>query len=168
MFLTHPDFKEKYIDFYQEWKESGEEMIPFVIKKEPDNFQAMLNYLSDCEKGLEPPESWIPESSTYWLVDSHELIGVVNIRHRLTEPLVNAGGHIGSSIRPSKRKQGYATQILSLALEKARELELEKVLLVCNSTNTASKKVIVNNGGVSDWDYVDERNVLKRFWIKLT
>ncbi|GAB3063165.1 GNAT family N-acetyltransferase [Virgibacillus ainsalahensis] len=170
MFLTHPtiDLKKKYMDFYQEWKESGEEMIPFVIKKGPDNFPSMLHYLSDCEKGLEPPESWVPASSTYWLVDNHELIGVVNIRHRLTEPLINTGGHIGYGIRPSKRKKGYATQILSLALEKARELDLEKVLLVCNSTNAASKKVIINNGGTSDWDYIDEqKNTLKRFWIKL-
>lgn len=69
-------------------------MIPFVIKKKPENFQSMLGYLSDCEKGIEPPEDWIPESSTYWLLDGNEMIGVVNIRHRLTEPLLKAGGHI--------------------------------------------------------------------------
>ncbi|WP_117170096.1 GNAT family N-acetyltransferase [Paraliobacillus sediminis] len=170
MFLAQPtvDLKTKYIDFYQEWKESEEEMIPFVIKKDPENFQSLLNYLSDCEKGIEPPESWIPESSTYWLVDNHELIGVVNIRHRLTEPLFNGGGHIGYGIRPSKRNNGYAIQILSLALEKAKEMNLEEVLLVCNSTNTASNKVILNNGGISDKDFIDEKNnTLKRYWIKL-
>ena len=170
MFLANPSIqlKEQYIDFYKEWKESEEEMIPFVIKKEPKHFQSMLDYLSDCEKGLEPPESWIPESSTYWLVDNQELIGVVNIRHRLTEPLYNAGGHIGYGIRPSKRKRGYATQILSLALEKAKELNLNKVLLVCNSTNIASKKIILNNGGIINKDFIDEqKNTLKRFWINL-
>lgn len=170
MFLVQPtlDFKSEYIDFYQEWKESGEEMIPFVIKKDPENFQSMLDYLSDCERGIEPPESWIPESSTYWLIDYNEIIGVVNIRHRLTEALFNAGGHIGYGIRPSKRRKGYATQILSLALEKAKDLKLEKVLLVCSSTNIASKKVILNNGGISDKDFIDERNnTLKRYWIYL-
>lgn len=170
MFLAHPtfDLKSKYIDFYQEWKESGEEMIPFVIKKDPKNFQSMLNYLSDCEKGIEPLESWIPESSTYWLIDKNEMIGVVNIRHHLTEPLFNDGGHIGYGIRPSKRKKGYATRILSLGLKKAKELNLEKVLIVCNSTNIASKKVILNNGGISDKDFIDENNnTLKRYWIDL-
>ncbi|WP_249871613.1 GNAT family N-acetyltransferase [Oceanobacillus saliphilus] len=170
MYLAKPtfDLKSKYIDFYQEWKESGEEMIPFVIKKDPKNFQSMLDYLSDCEKGIEPPESWIPESSTYWLIDNNEMIGVVNIRHRLTEPLFNAGGHIGYGIRPSKRGKGYATQILSLTLEKAKDLKLEKVLLVCSSTNKASKKVILNNGGISDKDFTDENNnTLKRYWIDL-
>jgi|SRR5690625_495485 len=170
MFLAKPtfDLKSKYIDFYQECKESGEEMIPFVIKKDPENFQSMLDYLSDCEKGVEPTESWIPESSTYWLIDNNEMIGVVNIRHRLTEPLFNAGGHIGYGIRPSKRRKGYATQILSLTLEKAKDLKLEKVLLVCSSTNIASKKVILNNGGISDKDFIDEKNnTLKRYWIDL-
>ncbi|QKY70596.1 GNAT family N-acetyltransferase [Lentibacillus sp. CBA3610] len=170
MFLAHPamDLKKKYIDFYQEWKESREEMIPFVIKRNPEDFQSMLDYLSNCEKGTEPPENWIPESSTYWLIDNNEMIGVVNIRHRLTEPLFKAGGHIGYGIRPSKRKNGYATQILSLALEKSKELNLEKVLLVCNSTNAPSKKVILNNGGISDKDFIDEQNnILKRYWIEL-
>ncbi|WP_112179863.1 GNAT family N-acetyltransferase [Paraliobacillus zengyii] len=170
MLLVQPtiELKMQYNDFYQEWKKSEEEMIPFVIRKEPADFQSMLNYLSDCEKGIEPSEIWIPESSTYWLVDHHELIGVVNIRHRLTEPLLNAGGHIGYGIRPSKRKNGYATQILSLALEKAKDMNLEKVLLVCNSANIASNKVIVNNGGISDEDFIDEKNnTLKRYWIRL-
>ena len=169
MFLARPtmDLKEEYIDFYQEWKESGEEMIPFVIKKSPVNFQSMLDYLSDCEKGIEPPESWIPESSTYWLIDNNEMVGVVNIRHRLTEALFKTGGHIGYGIRPSKRRKGYATQILSLALEKSKELNFDKVLLVCNSTNDASKKVILNNGGISAKDFIDEQNnILKRYWIK--
>lgn len=170
MYLAQPTLKLKseYIHFYQEWKESGEEMIPFVIKKEPENFQSMLNYLSDCEKGIEPPESWIPGSSTYWLVDKRQIIGVVNIRHRLTDLLFNAGGHIGYGIRPLKRKEGYATQILSLALEKAKDLKIEKVLLVCSSTNIASKKAILKNGGISDKDFIDEKNnTLKRYWINL-
>lgn len=171
MFLVRPtlDFKKEYIDFYQEWKESGEEMIPFVIKKNPVDFQLMMDYLSDCEKGLEPQESWIPASSTYWLIDNNEMVGVVNIRHCLTELLFKAGGHIGYGIRPSKRGKGYATKILSLALEKSKELHLDKVLLVCNSTNAASNKVILNNGGISDEDFIDEQNnILKRYWIGLT
>ncbi|SDB94185.1 Predicted acetyltransferase [Pelagirhabdus alkalitolerans] len=167
MFLVKPSthYENQYMDFYNDWKSSEEEMVPFVIKKEPINFQSMLDYLLDCEKGIEPPENWIPENSTYWLIDNQEVIGVVNIRHYLTKPLFNAGGHIGYGIRPSKRNNGYATQILSLALEKARDLNLDKVLLVCHSTNTASKKIILKNGGEMDNDYNDGENILNRFWI---
>lgn len=97
-------------------------MIPFTIGKAPDNFQLMLDYLSDCEKGIEPSENWMPENSTFWLGDKLGVIGVVNIRHRLTEKLFNSGGHIGYGIRPSMRNQGYATKVLFLSLEKAIKL----------------------------------------------
>ncbi|RCW73261.1 GNAT family N-acetyltransferase [Saliterribacillus persicus] len=170
MFLSQPtiELKEQYFDFYEEWVKSGEEMVPFVIKKNPENFHSMMNYLSNCEKGIEPQVDWVPENSTYWLVDNNEVIGVINLRHRLSHKLFNQGGHIGYGIRPSKRRKGYATTMLLLAFEKARELGLKKVLLVCNSSNNPSIKVILNNGGIRDTDFIDEENnLLKRFWIKL-
>ncbi|GAA4067465.1 GNAT family N-acetyltransferase [Amphibacillus indicireducens] len=162
------DLKNEYIEFYQEWKNSGEKMIPFVIEKDPADFDAMLNYLSDCEKGIEPQGSWIAKNSTFWLVDHNKIIGVVNIRHSLTEQLFNSGGHIGYGIRPTRRKQGYGTKMLLLALLKAKELKIGKALLVCYPTNIASKKVILNNGGQKDNDFIDQQNnTLNRYWIEL-
>ena len=35
------DLQEEYLDFYNEWKDSGETMIPWVISKNPANFPAM-------------------------------------------------------------------------------------------------------------------------------
>lgn len=55
--------------------------------------------------------------------------------------------HIGYSVRPSERGRGYGRELLRLALEKARELGLEKLRLVCVDTNTASIRVITANGG---------------------
>jgi predicted acetyltransferase len=47
-------------------------------------------------------------------------------------------------------------------------MNLDKVLLVCNAMNAASRKVILNNGGISDEDFIDEQNnILKRYWIEL-
>jgi len=142
-------------------------MIPFTIKKDPMDFQEMLGYLRDCEKGIEPKIDWIPANSTYWLIDNFEVIGAVNIRHYLTERLLNSGGHIGYGIRPSKRNQGYATEILSLSLIKAKELGIDRALLVCEANNTASERTILKNGGIADVDFVDEEgNILKRYWIE--
>lgn len=53
------------------------------------------------------------------------------------------------SIRPSERKKGYATLMLSLGLERCRELSLNKVLITCDKSNIASAKVIQNN----KWDF---------------
>ncbi|GIP32783.1 GNAT family N-acetyltransferase [Paenibacillus sp. J2TS4] len=47
------------------------------------------------------------------------------------------------------------------------KLEINKVLVVCDSNNIASKKVILKNGGIPDEDYIEEDgSVINRFWIE--
>ncbi|MED2934646.1 GNAT family N-acetyltransferase [Bacillus wiedmannii] len=162
------DLQEEYLDFYKEWKDSGETMIPWVISKDPSNFKAMIQELHDAHNGVNLPEPWVPDS-TYWLVtDNNRIVGAVNIRHSLTEHLFNAGGHIGYGIRPSERRKGYATKLLELSLEKTKELNITKALVVCDKANTASEKTILHNGGLRDHDFTEEDgNVVRRFWIEL-
>lgn len=170
LYLTKPSviLKEEYLSFYKEWIESGETIVPWVIEKDPSNFEEMVQFLMDNEKGVNIPDGWVPDS-TYWLLNNEKrIIGAVNIRHQLTELLFNSGGHIGYGIRPSERRKGYATKLLSLSLEKAKELGIKKVLVVCDKTNVGSLKVITNNNGIPDSDFVeDDGNIVKRFWIEL-
>ncbi len=124
------DLQDEYLDFYNEWKDSGETMIPWVISKDPSNFPAMVQELLDAHNGVNLPQSWVPDS-TYWLVtDNNRIVGAVNIRHSLTEHLFNAGGHIGYGIRPSERRKGYATKLLELSLEKTKKLNITRALVV--------------------------------------
>ncbi|MEH7225288.1 GNAT family N-acetyltransferase [Bacillus sp. JJ1566] len=162
------DYESEYLSFYKEWKDSGEDMVPWVISKDPSNFKEMLQFLIDSEKGENLPENWVPDS-TFWLVgENKRVIGAVNIRHRLTETLFNCGGHIGYGIRPSERRKGFATKLLALSLEKARELGIQKALVVCDHDNIGSAKTILNNGGAPDSEFIEEDgNVIKRFWIEL-
>ncbi|HDR7323206.1 MULTISPECIES: GNAT family N-acetyltransferase [Bacillus] len=170
VFLITPttDLQEEYLDFYNEWQDSGETMIPWVISKDPSNFPAMIQELLDAHNGVNLPESWVPDS-TYWLVtDENKIVGVVNIRHSLTEHLFNTGGHVGYGIRPSERRKGYATKLLELSLEKTKELNIEKVLVVCDEVNTGSEKTILHNGGLRDDDFIEEDgNIVRRYWIEL-
>ncbi|MNV84518.1 Acetyltransferase (GNAT) family protein [compost metagenome] len=95
-------------------------------------------------------------------------MAAVNIRHKLTDALMNIGGHIGYGVRPSQRRQGNAARMLALALDEARALGIERALVTCNSTNTGSEKTILKNGGVADAPYTDAHGaVIKRFWIAL-
>lgn len=162
------ELKDPYINFYEEWKESGEKMVPWVIAKDPTDFEEMLKSMIDSENGENLPEGWVPDS-TFWLVDqNHTVLGAVNIRHELTDYLFNCGGHIGYGIRPSERKKGYATQLLALSLEKVKNLGIQKALVVCDAWNIASEKVIINNGGIRDTDYIEkDGNVIRRYWIEV-
>ncbi|PFE04977.1 GNAT family acetyltransferase [Bacillus cereus] len=170
VYLVQPtiDLQKEYLEFYQEWKNSGETMIPWVIAKDPSNLPAMVQELLDAAEGKNLRKGWVPDS-TYWLVtQDKEIVGVVNIRHRLTEHLFNAGGHIGYGIRPSARQKGYATKLLALSLEKIKELGVTKVLVVCDENNTASEKTILHNRGFRDSDFMEEDgNVVRRYWIEL-
>ncbi|MDR0445577.1 MAG: GNAT family N-acetyltransferase [Oscillospiraceae bacterium] len=51
----------------------------------------------------------------------NRVLAMLNFRHRLTEYLLNIGGHIGYSVRPSERCKGYGKLQLELALDKCRE-----------------------------------------------
>lgn len=168
IYVTRPsfDFKAEYHSFYQEWKESNETMVPWVISKDPTDFQSMVDELHNAEKGVGIPSHWVPDS-TFWLVkDNTKIIGAVNIRHDLTPHLLNVGGHIGYGIRPSERRKGYATKLLQLSLIQSKQLGLQKVLVTCDATNKRSEKTIINNGGVRTNDFIEEDgNIVRRFWI---
>ncbi|KGE18408.1 GNAT family N-acetyltransferase [Paenibacillus wynnii] len=162
----HLDLKNEYLSFYQEWIESGEDLVPWVIGRDPNDFEDMLKLLDDHKMGVGLTEGWVSDS-TFWLVDdSDRVLGAVNIRHQLSEFLLNAGGHIGYGIRPSERGKGYATTLLKLSLGETKKLGIEEVLVVCDAWNTASEKVILKNGGRADKVYIEaDGNVIKRYWI---
>jgi predicted acetyltransferase len=42
--------RDEYLDFYREWKSSGEDMVPWVIKKDPSDFEGMIQSLLDAER----------------------------------------------------------------------------------------------------------------------
>ncbi|MCQ0955899.1 GNAT family N-acetyltransferase [Bacillus cereus] len=98
-----------------------------------------------------------------------ELIGFVNIRHRLNEELLRESGHIGYSVHPNKRRQGYATKQLKLALDEAQKLGLKKVLITCDKSNVGSAKTIQKVGGVLEDEVVSSHKseIVQRYWVEI-
>jgi predicted acetyltransferase len=129
------------------------------------DLEAFLEWLGQLEAESHPDAvarfpGWVPQTTLWW-VDGSAYLGRVGIRHRLTEPLLQFGGHIGYDVRPSARRQGHATAMLRAALAPARALGIEKALVTCDHDNVGSRKVIEANGGVAD-----EPNALKlRYWV---
>lgn len=106
------------------------------------------------------PEGHVP-CSFRWIADGDELVGFIAIRHDLNDFLREQGGHIGYSVRPSRRGEGIATEALRQAVDVARTLEIAPVLLTCDEDNAGSRRVIEVNGGV----FEDSRQGKRRYWI---
>jgi predicted acetyltransferase len=133
------------------------------------DFNGFLQECNDCENGRNLPADKVPQS-TYWLVDqSGWAIGIVRLRHRLNEQLMQYGGHIGYYVAPAARGKGYGKLILRLALEKMRRLGIGRALLTVNPQNIRSRRVILTNGGIPDGLGTDPvtDEIVERFWIEL-
>lgn len=159
--------KNEYLDMLEDWKKAGEKLVPWVLSFDPSNFPAMLEKLEHMSLGIGLNENQV-ESSTYWLVnDENRVLGATNIRHRLNESLLKKGGHIGYGIRPSERRKGYATEILRLAMEIAREKGMKRALVTCDAENLGSARTILKNGGVLETEIIENGVSCQRYWIDL-
>lgn len=160
------NYKNEYLDMLAEWKETGEELIPWVLNLDCADFSSMVEKLNGWSNGVGLPDGFV-ECSAFWLIHNNKLIGAIDIRHRLTESLAFRGGHIGYGIRPSERKKGYASMMLSLALKECRKMGLSKVLITCSKSNIGSFKTIINNGGILDSEGTNDSEIFQRYWITL-
>ena len=106
----------------------------------------------------------------YWLVQSGWLIlGTSSLRRALNPQLAHEGGHIGYCIRPSQRQKGYGRLILQFTLEQARQLGLHRVLITCNTENSAAARTIKDNGGILENDVcsTESGKLVSRYWVDL-
>ena len=112
----------------------------------------------------EPAEEDKVPCEFFWVTDGapEEVVGFLALRTRLNDWLFNEGGHIGYSVRPSRRRQGHASRALGLAVDRAAELGIERALVTCDDDNVPSARTIERNGGL----YEDTRNHKLRYWIE--
>jgi predicted acetyltransferase/GrpB-like predicted nucleotidyltransferase (UPF0157 family) len=133
---------------------------------ENPTFDAFVEHLRDLANGVGLPHGFVA-GSTFWLVEDSEYLGRVDVRHELTDALRRFGGHVGYLIRPSRRRQGYGTLALALALPECSALGLDRALVTCDVNNLASRRIIEHNRGMlEDVINVPGRTVpTMRWWI---
>ena len=131
----------------------------------PDNFvyEEWLEENIQSEAGLNIPENWVPAIQLVSFDEANHALGFLNLRLRLNDYLLEKGGHIGYSIRPSERGKGYAKESLRQGLQVAKEKNIHRALVTCSIKNPVSRAVILANGGQLD----DIRHETERYWIDL-
>ena len=132
----------------------------------PEAFAAYCGFLLAQRDPHAPrPRSYVP-CTELWLAEGPELedyLGRISLRHELTEPLLEWGGHIGYVVRPSARRRGLASEALAGMLEVCRRRGIDPVLVTCDVDNVASRRTIERAGG----RYEDTRLGKLRYWIDL-
>ena len=88
-----------------------------------DNYDGWLLKLANDLDYTNIKSDRVP-ANTYFSIRKTDgkIVGMVNIRHKLNDYLLEKGGHIGFCVRPTERQKGYATEILFLGLNRCREL----------------------------------------------
>jgi len=144
LFLVVPNkkYQKSFENYALAYRKIDDEHYFNKYKKALENFQDYLNDLHNYSKGNGLAQGEVI-TSTFWLIDKKEVVGVVRVRHQEVE----CAGHIGYDISPEYRNRGYGFQILKLALEESAKLGIKAVILTCNIENTASRKIIEKNNG---------------------
>ncbi len=67
------------------------------------------------------------------------------------------------------RGRGFGRLALALALPRFRELGLDRILVTCDSTNEASRRIIEANGGTfeDEVQLADRVVPTRRYWIDI-
>lgn len=166
-----PEHQASFLQFWDELVAAGEDAAGWLnwgddrdraTLADPAEFARWCEYV-DYQEVL-PLETLPPDgvrNSVRYLAEGDELLTRVSIRHALNDHLLQNGGHIGYIVRPSRRREGHATQTLAQALEVATELGIDQALVTCDDDNVASARTIEANGGVIE----DTREGIRRYWV---
>ncbi|MHA6758360.1 GNAT family N-acetyltransferase [Streptacidiphilus sp. PAMC 29251] len=133
----------------------------------PEEFSAWVEQLRAQSDRSVPLGEGRVHATHWWIVEGDSYLGAIDLRHCLNAFLLDVGGHIGYSVRPSARRRGLATWALGAVLPPARSLGLDRVLVTCDDDNAASARTIERNGGVIEDLRSTDAGLKRRYWIDL-
>ncbi len=143
----------------------SEERYPFPLDFNYHDFAAMLAKIDDFEKGINLPKNAVC-SSTYWLVEDNEIIGVTNIRHYLNAAIAHCGGHIGLSVLPSRRGDGVGRYLMRLSIDLLIARGVTDIHIHCHADNPRSAATIKACGGKLDSTLCENGQRIQRFRVE--
>ena len=160
-------YKNKILDYKAEFVANNEVLHGSAGLDKIDNFEEWYRLILQNSSEHTVMQDLVPASTFIAVDENDEIVGMIDIRHRLNDFLFKQGGHIGYSVRKSQRRKGYATKMLSMALDVCKSLGIEKCLITCDKTNIASARTIMKSGGILENEIIDGEEIISRYWISL-
>lgn len=164
------EYQKQIVEMLKEWKDYNDShdtntSPASIFKNNYDDFEYYINHLEVKENNKEG----LVKDSVFFCLDEDRdiMVGAINIRHYLNDYLLNYGGHIGDGIRPSERRNGYATLMIALALNECKKLGIKRVLMVCDKDNIGSNKSIIKNGGILENEVLHDNKIIMRYYIEI-
>ena len=152
--------KEKILEMLADFEAAGSRQDGFFGGAD-FVYEDWLETIQLAEAGLGLPKGFVAYVQLVSFAANGQAVGFLNLRLRLNDYLLQEGGHIGYSIRPSARGKGLAKEQLRQGLQVAKNKNIKRVLVTCDCDNAASRSVILANGGALE----DIRGGKERYWI---
>ena len=151
------EHKEEALAYREEHFQHGEKII--YGSELFDKTESYEEWLTSVTRNTDPAtvnENWVV-TDTFFAVRKSDgrIVGIIDLRHTLNDFLKDLG-NCGYSVRPSERKKGYASQMLSQLLQAAKEAGMKEIHISVEKANTASVKVIRKNGGAYERSFFCE------------
>jgi len=159
-----------WLESHHEWgpgsHEDGFGLWPSDDVVSPVGFDVWVRRLLDQSDPAKASAAGRMPCSYRWILEDVRVVGGIALRHVLNERTSHLG-HLGYGIRPSARRRGLATWAAEQMLDEAREIGLDRVLLVCADDNIASVRTIERLGGVLEGVQETDHGPASRYGIAL-
>ena len=161
------ELKDKAIEFKMEFFSYNENTINgSELLDQTDNYEEWLGAVTanTSEETVNP--NWVVTDTFFAIDEDDRIVGIIDLRHTLNDFLKDFG-NCGYSVRPTERKKGYATEMLRLIIDAAKENGLKELHLGVERANEPSIKTIKKNGGVYERSFEFENEPADVYCIRL-
>lgn len=171
-------FAEPSMHYADEIKAYRQEMIEanssfdgcLSLKRMPD-IQEYVDYCRKWSVPARPEEAGAARIHVILCLRKSDgrMVGCMQVHSVLTERMKQYTGHIGYSVRPSERRKGYASRMLTKAKDFLSSFGLAEMIASCLPENEASRRTILAGGGeyIGTVHLAEDDVTLERYRIKL-